>query len=276
MAITLLGLFDSYQDALNARQDLLQQGVDAGSVHLASGEASTRADTQRGEDHRGFFARLFGLDEPDEHSGHYAEAVRRGSTVLTVDLSDESQLERTRMLLEQAGARDVNRRVEQWKASGYTGYDPSAAPYTGEQAQQERETFKVMKEELQVGKREVESGAVRVHRHMRETPVSEQVTLREERAVVDRRPVDREATPAELEAFGKADRDILIRETAEEPVVGKTARVVEEVSVGKEARERTETVEDTVRSTEVDVEQLAADRSRAAQASAQPPRSPTR
>jgi stress response protein YsnF len=45
-----------------------------------------------------------------------------------------------------------------------------------------------------------------------------------------------------------------IRETAEEAVVAKSARVVEEVVVGKESSQRTEAVNDTVRGTEVEVE----------------------
>jgi hypothetical protein len=44
-----------------------------------------------------------------------------------------------------------------------------------------------------------------------------------------------------------------VRETAEEPVVAKTAHVAEEVVVGREATERTETVKDTVRREEVEV-----------------------
>jgi len=271
MAITLVGIFDSFAEAQDARAQLLREGLDERMIRLTSNEQSSLQATKTTEDHRGFFARLFGLDEPDEHVGHYAEAVRRGSTVLTVDLADESRAGRISALLEQSGAIDVNRRMAQWKATGYAGHDPTAAPYTRDQAQKERETFRVMKEELQVGKRPVESGAVRVHRRMTERPVSEQVTLREERAVVDRRPVDRVATPAELEAFAKGDRDILIRETSEEPVVSKTARVVEEVDVGKEARQRTETVKDTVRSTQVDVEKLAADRMKQPPSRPQPP-----
>jgi uncharacterized protein (TIGR02271 family) len=272
MAITLVGIFDSVADAQQARRLLLQEGLDESMVRLTSSDQpSMQGAARTTEDHRGFFARLFGLDEPDEHVGDYAEAVRRGSTVVSVELDDESQAGRVRSLLENSGAIDVDRRVEQWKAAGYTGYDPMSAPYTADQAQEERETFKVMKEELRVGKRAVESGAVRVHRRIMEKPVSEKVTLREERAVVDRRPVDREATPAELEAFANADRDILLRETSEEPVVSKTARVVEEVSVGKEARERTETINDTVRSTEVDVEKLGADRMKQPQSRPQPP-----
>ncbi len=45
-----------------------------------------------------------------------------------------------------------------------------------------------------------------------------------------------------------------MEEIDEEAVVGKTARVVEEVGIRKDATERTETIRDTVRSTKVDIE----------------------
>ena len=47
-----------------------------------------------------------------------------------------------------------------------------------------------------------------------------------------------------------------VQEMAEEAVVGKTARVVEEISVSKDAMERTQQISDSVRKTEVQVEQL--------------------
>ena len=74
--------------------------------------------------------------------------------------------------------------------------------------------------------------------------------LREEHVEVDRRPVDRAATADD--AF--RDRTIEATETAERPVVEKEARVKEEVVVRKTAEERTERVTDTVRRTEVEVE----------------------
>ena len=46
-------------------------------------------------------------------------------------------------------------------------------------------------------------------------------------------------------------------ETDEEAVVAKTARVTEEVVISKDVTERTERVSDTVRRTEVDVENTA-------------------
>lgn len=108
----------------------------------------------------------------------------------------------------------------------------------------------VIEEDLIVGKREVETGGVRVFSRMVEEPVSRDVTLREEHAVIERRPVNRAVTDADL----RTGQVIELTETAEEAVVGKVARVVEEVYVGKESSERTETISDTVRHTEVELE----------------------
>jgi len=116
-------------------------------------------------------------------------------------------------------------------------------------------TLPVVEEELQVGKRQVQRGGIRVFSHVEERPVEEQVNLREEHATIERRPVNRPASEAD---FNQAltEGTIEVRETAEEAVVNKQARVVEEVVVGKEATQRTETVRDTVRRTDVEVEQV--------------------
>ena len=114
------------------------------------------------------------------------------------------------------------------------------------------ETVKVMEERLRVGKREVAGGAVRVRSYVVERPVEEQVRLRDERVSVDRRPVDRPATADEMALF--KEHTIEARATSEEAVVSKEARVVEEIGIHKEANERTETVHDTVRKTEVEVD----------------------
>jgi uncharacterized protein (TIGR02271 family) len=111
----------------------------------------------------------------------------------------------------------------------------------------------VVEEELKVAKREVQTGGVRVNARTEQRPVEEQVDLREERVNVERRPVDRPATAADFnQAF--TEGTIEVTERAEEAVVQKEARVVEEVVVNKEATERAETVHDTVRRTEVDIQ----------------------
>jgi uncharacterized protein (TIGR02271 family) len=110
----------------------------------------------------------------------------------------------------------------------------------------------VIEERLEVGKREVETGAVHVSSHLVETPVNENVTLREEHANIERRPVDRPASEADLAAF--KDETIEVRQMAEKAVVSKTARVVEEVVVGKTTTTSAQQVSDTLRKTVVDVE----------------------
>jgi uncharacterized protein (TIGR02271 family) len=116
------------------------------------------------------------------------------------------------------------------------------------------ETFEVVEEELTVGKREVERGGARVHTHVDERPVEEDVTLREERVDVERRPVDRPASEGDFDTMREGTMEF--RETAEQPVVSKQARVIEEVVVSKDVGQRTETVRDTVRRSDVEVEDL--------------------
>ncbi|EYD78333.1 hypothetical protein Rumeso_00162 [Rubellimicrobium mesophilum DSM 19309] len=112
-------------------------------------------------------------------------------------------------------------------------------------------TLKVVEERLNVGKREVEGGAVRVRSYVREEPVSADVDLRAQRVYVERRPVDRAVNPGDVQ-FG--DRTLEAREYREEPVVNKEARVVEEIGLRKETEVERQTIQDTVRKTEVEIE----------------------
>ncbi|HEX8746221.1 MAG TPA: YsnF/AvaK domain-containing protein [Pyrinomonadaceae bacterium] len=111
----------------------------------------------------------------------------------------------------------------------------------------------VVEEELRVGKREVEKGGVRVTSKVTETPVEEEVRLREEHVNVERRPVDRPVSSAD-NAFREGT--IEVTERAEEAVVAKNARVVEEVVVNKDVNKRTEQVRDVVHRTDVDVQKI--------------------
>jgi uncharacterized protein (TIGR02271 family) len=212
----------------------------------------------------GFFRRVFGTDVDNYDHGTYSEVIRRGGAIVAVT-TDEARQDRAAEILNNSGAVDVDRRVESWRQRGYTGYDASAQPYTEDEIARERQyytketgerTIPVVQEELRVGKRAVQRGGVRVYNRVREELVEQQVNLREEHVTVDRRKTDRPATEADLRPH---DEVIEVTETAEEPVVDKRTRVVEEVVVGKKAKNRTETVRDTVRHSDVDVERLGAD-----------------
>ncbi|AME27307.1 YsnF/AvaK domain-containing protein [Burkholderia sp. PAMC 26561] len=277
MAQTLIGLFNTFEDARSAADRLTQEGIPRTDVNVHANDDALQAndgtlsaadnggtrtvvgDHAAGDVHEhstggiaGFFKRLFGDDEAPEEVGHYHESLRRGHALLSVDVHDETRVDAVRAALNSAGAIDIDERVAHWKSSGYNGYDSTVPAYTADEIAADRQAFPVVKEDLAVGKREVSTGGVRVYSRLTETPVSESVDLREEHATIERRPVDRPATAADLkEGF------VEVRETAEQPVVAKTARVVEEVIVGKESSNRTETVNDTVRGTDVEVERVA-------------------
>jgi uncharacterized protein (TIGR02271 family) len=111
-------------------------------------------------------------------------------------------------------------------------------PAAGVAASSERdEVIPLAEEQLEVGKRSVERGATRVRRYVVENPVEQDVTLHGQRVTIERRrPV--EGTGVTGDAF--EERTIEVHESEEMPVVAKTARVVEEVAVRREATERTD------------------------------------
>lgn len=261
---TVIGVFDTYTHAEQARQELIARGFSSNDVQVRAhsadiGDTTTTTGTTMDTGHdvgfmesvRNFFADIFGPDH--DEAGHYSEAVRRGGAVVAVAVTDDARVQDAREALAAVGAVDIEKRVAEWRSSGYEGYRSDAAPYTADEVARERErVIPVVKEELEVGKRQVDLGTVRVVARTQETPVNETVTLREEHASIERRPADRPASEADLAAF--QDKSIEIRETAEKAVVNKTARVVEEVVVGKSATTNTQKVSDTVRETIVDVE----------------------
>jgi uncharacterized protein (TIGR02271 family) len=129
----------------------------------------------------------------------------------------------------------------------YEGTTPALARTSGKG----EEVIPLSEEQLEVGKRTVDRGTTRIRRYVVEKPVEQDVTLQSERVTVERR------TPIGTAAPGSSafeERVVEVRETAEEPFVAKTAHVVEEVVVGREATERTETVRDTVRREDVEVQ----------------------
>ncbi len=115
----------------------------------------------------------------------------------------------------------------------------------------------IVNEELEVGKRVVERGGVRVQARMAELPAERSVRLRDERVTVERHPTNRTLSAAEAEARLR-DGSFEVKARSEEPIVGKRVHVVEEVIITKSVTERTEVVRDTLRHTEAEVTELPA------------------
>jgi stress response protein YsnF len=210
----------------------------------------------------GVIGALAGMGVPDEEAELYAEGVRRGGVLVAVKTEDRSA-DDVADILERHNPEDVDKRSEEWRAAGWTGGERRRTEATGstrEKTGREEHKIPVVEEQLNVGKREVVRAGARVYRHVSERPVEQSVNLREERIDVERRPANRPAGGVPADTF--RENTIELTETAEEPVVSKEARVVEDVVVRKTADSRQETVRDTVRRSDVEVQRMAAGSSR--------------
>ncbi|WP_371764655.1 DUF2382 domain-containing protein [Massilia sp.] len=260
----------------------------SGTTTTAGATLGTTHEEGVGASIKHFFENLFGSDH-DEHATRYSTAVAGGQHVLTLTTSSEPEVERAADVIERFGPIDIDERHDlagNAASLGTSAYQPQTSPSLAAGSMQsgtqggnlsgslsdstarsdslQRETavdqttgkaaIPVVQEEVRVGKRQVERGGVRVFSRMVETPVNETVSLREEHVSVERRPVDQPLDPADVAAL--KDQTIELRETAEEAIVQKSARVVEEVVVGKEVSQRQQNIKDTVRHTEVEVQPL--------------------
>lgn len=249
MSKTVVGLFTSMSNAEEVKQALIAEGYSASVVAnesgagLAANGSYSSTGEGIGQKISNFFHGLTGGD--DEVHQHYAEGVNAGGALVGVTCDDDEASE-VAALLKQHGAREVEGRTAGGANTSRAAYDATGA--AGQTA------IPIVEEQLAVGKREVDRGGVRVYSHVIEKPVTEDVTLRDEKILVERRPVNRVATAADFN-MGQGST-IELKATGEEAVVGKTARVVEEVLVGKASTSRTEVIHDSVRKTEVEVEQI--------------------
>jgi len=301
---TVTAFFDHRADADEAVSRLQSAGVSRDSIRLVPGNerdsdesGGSPRDSSLGDASVGFFESLRDLFLPDEDRHTYAEGLRRGGYLISVNATD-AEYERVLDILDDEGTIDLDERADSWRAEGWSGVrnadvlsgstanlttgsdrgsveqprisgagsatsGNTASTSSGARDSSETrrsgqdEVIPVAEERLNVGKRDVSHGRIRVRSYVVESPVTEQVNLRQEHVDVERRPVDRPTTSAE-DAF--QERTIDVEERSEEPVVSKATRVKEELVVKKGVEQRTETVSDTVRSTEVEVEDERGDR----------------
>jgi len=277
---TVIGLFNKSSDAQDAMERLISNGftrdnVDISVSSVSSSSTNFNLDSDDDDRHESgvsrFFRNLFGDDDDD--ADRYSRAANSGKTVVTVHAQSRDQAERAADILDDCGAADVDDNANESDYSTTTGAAPVGAfnettgttitPDTTAGLTSDYDTtdtgttdkkIPVIEENIEVGKRSVQTGGVRVRSRIVEKPVEEELRLRQERVYVERNPVDRPASEADFTTFKEGEMEVT--EHAEVPVVNKEARVVEEVSLGKDVDTRSETVRDTVRKTEVDVENL--------------------
>lgn len=276
---TVVGMFDNAAQAQQAAQKLAAAGFGMESVDVSNAKYTAGTNSGDSSDYQntsgsavegaadavgrtahkaeegisGFFSSLFGGDDDqDDTAQRYHHVAQNTSSIVTVHCHSAENAHQAAQILDEAGAVDVDERA------AATGYQSNAQPanYANQNttANTEGMTAEVIEENLQIGKRTEQTGGVRLRSRIVEKPVEASVRLREEHVVVQRTPVNRPATETDFQAFKEGQ--IEVTESAERAVVGKEAHVVEEVSLGKQVTEREEVIRDTVRNTEVDIEQI--------------------
>lgn len=248
---TIVGMFETQEDARSALADFAKIGLQPERIGLLSpaGTGSSiggmsmldlpdigpvmanrpmidllsRAQ-ERGDGGVSGALQRMGLSKSE--ADRYVEGVKRGGTLEALTVSDEREAE----------VSSIMRRS--------FGREPEAA----------RElVIPLVEEELSVGKCEIDAGGVRISTHVSTRPVDKTVTLIEEHVKVERRVVDR---PIDGSDDPFREESIAMKISAEEPLISKRAHVVEEIHVRKDRTERTETVRDSLRRTDVDISEL--------------------
>lgn len=130
-------------------------------------------------------------------------------------------------------------------SSGSSPARSAPAPQSGKNV----EIIPVGEEVLNVGTRVVLGGTTVIRREVVEAPVEQQVRLRRERVVVERRPAGAASSTEDV----LTNRVSEMTDTTEVPVVWKSQHVREEVVLRKEVTEHLETVRDVVRRDAVQV-----------------------
>ncbi len=231
MANNVIGVFDSASVADEVISDLTSSGFDSGVVHRYEGNSGDlESELQRS-----------GLSAGE--ASEYAGSVHQDGALVVVQ-ADDARTDEAVEIMNRYYTSGGDTTTEY--ATGYETQATGTAD-TGDAR------LDVVEEQLRIGKREVQRGGVRVRRVVSERDVEEQVTLRDETIRVDRHPVDRTVSGSS-DLF--TEQTIELTETDEEAVVAKEAHVVEEVVVGKDVEQRTETVRDTVRRADVEIEQI--------------------
>ncbi len=253
---TIVAVYDTAAHAETAVQDLLAAHVPSAAIGRHAQEGSYTGNsteaTSRSTEGQGFWSSLFG-GEPDHDTTVYDRSVREGSTAVTVKVPDEHVAAVTD-ILERHNPIDIDERAGSYGLTQTTTRTPLASQATAASASTATTAtdggkLQLSEETLAVGKRVVNRGTTRIRRFVVETPVEQQVSLHDERVTVERRPVT-DSRPA-TDSF--SEKTIAVTESGEEAVVGKQARVVEEINIRKQASDRTETVRDTVRREDVEI-----------------------
>jgi uncharacterized protein (TIGR02271 family) len=270
----VIAVFDSPAHAQNAARALQSAGFSSADISTVTNETLLGRGVKAAAADAGFWRKLFDSEVEANDARLYSQTVGSGGSVLTLRVPD-NQVEKAMSVLNthtasmaaQSGAAPALRAAAAGAGMGATALASStgsAASTSGRTApvpplradapirtEKGDEVVRLAEEYINVGKQQVRTGVTRIRRFVVEKPVEAQVTLHEEHATVARRAVT--DSPA-VQDVDWTERTIEVQEVAEQPVISKSARIAEEVVIHKEGSDHVETVKDTVRRQQIDIE----------------------
>ena len=256
----IVTLFDSAQHAEVARHNLETAGFSPSEISSITSKTLALAGDRLREP--GLWQRLFGRDIKPYEATVYGRAVESGGVVLTVRVP-ETDVPKATSILNAHDAVDIQKRaVTEGLIPAASAPKTSPAPTrpatmaAATSTLAGEEVLSLAEEQLNVGKRMVREGTTRIRRFITETPVEAQVTLHEEHTAILRRAI---TDPNFVRDIDWTDKTIEVMETAEEPIVTKSAHIAEEVIIRKEGTDTVRTLRDKVRRQQVEVERTSAD-----------------
>jgi uncharacterized protein (TIGR02271 family) len=244
----IVAIYDQAGKAKEAARALEASGFPAGDISLLNRDSLTDAEIHEA----GLWRRLFGRNIGDRECSVYGRTIESGGAVLTLRTID-TEVPRAMKILDVHDPVDVNERPASLDVSAPAPRSSVIPSMPGAKPAAREEILRLVEEQLEVDKRQVETGRVRIRRFVTERPVEAQITLHEEHAEMMRRAVN---DPSPVKDVDWSDKVIEIIETAEQAVVNKTARVAEEVVIRREGSDHVETVRSTVRRQQVEMERL--------------------
>ena len=242
----VVAVYDTEAAANAALKSLISAGYLTDDISVIRNE---RDAEKAGLYEPGIWQRLFGRDLEHHEAAVLGRSLKEGSVIVSVRVP-ETEASKVLSLLDTHQPVDI---VDRAKAYDFRGATAGLATTAATSKLPDEELLRVAEEQINVGKRIVEAGHTRVRRFVVDKPVEAKITLHEEHAEVIRRAI---SDPAYLKDIDWSEKTIDITETAEEPVVNKTARITEEIVIRRQGSDSTRTVHDTVRSQQVEVDHL--------------------
>jgi uncharacterized protein (TIGR02271 family) len=282
---TVIGLFDRAEEAKRAYSALISEGYARADLDILTND--DRDDVPKLDRMHSW------VPQPDLDV--YLNGVRDGGTIVTANVGDSAVARAASILgsfdmvnissrandlsrkTSTAGAADtgrttMGRAADAGRSAAGTAADasrgvmPRQTPVPPKMMPTERglsdpvgndNVLEVVEEDLSVGKEAIERGRMRIYNVVTEREVEQDIALKDETIRVQRRPVGRSI---EVNDDLFKPRSFEMVEIDEIANVKKTARVIEEVTLGKDVVDKIQTIKEKLRHQDVKVEEIPAAR----------------